>query len=61
MVIILIFKFLIFSSQVPIDEKSHQWFGATVASSGEDGVVVVSFDNEMTILRGATRAVSERT
>ena len=46
MVIILIFKFLIFSSQVPIDEKSHQWFGATVASSGEDGVVVVSFDND---------------
>ena len=31
-------------TQVSIDEKSHQWFGATVASSGEDGVVVVSFD-----------------
>ena len=26
----------------PIDEKSNQWFGATVSSSGEDGVVVVS-------------------
>ena len=24
-----------------IDEKSNQWFGATVSSSGEDGVVVV--------------------
>ena len=27
----------------PIDEKSNQWFGATVSSSGENGVVVVSF------------------
>ena len=26
----------------PIDEKSNQWFGATVTSAGEDGVVVVS-------------------
>ena len=26
----------------PIDEKSNQWFGATVSSSGEDGVIVVS-------------------
>ena len=26
----------------PIDEKSNQWFGATVSSSGENGVVVVS-------------------
>ena len=25
-----------------IDEKSHQWFGATIASSGNDGYVVVS-------------------
>lgn len=25
---------------VPIDEKSNQWFGATVSSSGENGVVV---------------------
>ena len=30
-------------TQVSIDEKSHQWFGATLASSGEDGVVVVGF------------------
>ena len=27
----------------PIDEESNQWFGATVSSSGENGVVVVSF------------------
>ena len=33
---------IMISPQVAIDEKSHQWFGATVASSGEDGVVVVS-------------------
>ena len=26
----------------PIDEKSNQWFGASVSSSGEDGVIVVS-------------------
>ena len=25
-----------------VDEKSNQWFGATVSSSGQDGVVVVS-------------------
>ena len=35
---------IMISPQVAIDEKSHQWFGATVASSGEDGVVVVSCD-----------------
>ena len=28
----------------PIDEKSNQWFGASVSSSGEDGVIVVSDD-----------------
>jgi hypothetical protein len=27
----------------PADEKSNQWFGATVSSSGQDGVVVVCF------------------
>ena len=26
-----------------IDQKSNQWFGATISSSGEDGVIVVSF------------------
>ena len=31
---------------VTIDEKSHQWFGATLASSGEDGVVVVSYQEK---------------
>jgi hypothetical protein len=25
-----------------IDEKSNQWFGATVKSSGEDGIILVS-------------------
>lgn len=25
-----------------MDDKSHQWFGATVHSSGENGVIVVS-------------------
>ncbi len=28
----------------PIDDKSNQWFGATVTSSGEDGVVVVNLN-----------------
>ena len=27
----------------PIDEKSNQWFGASLSSSGEDGVIVVSY------------------
>ena len=37
---------------VTIDDKSHQWFGATVSSSGEDGVVVVSilYSAELKIL-----------
>ena len=26
----------------PIDEKSNQWFGASISSSGDDGVIVVS-------------------
>lgn len=26
-----------------IDEKSNQWFGATVKSSGEDGIILVRF------------------
>ena len=42
--IINIISSIMISPQVAIDEKSHQWFGATVASSGEDGVVVVSCD-----------------
>ena len=25
----------------PIDEKSYQWFGASISSSGDDGVIVV--------------------
>ena len=25
----------------PIDEKSNQWFGASISSSGDDGVIVV--------------------
>lgn len=25
-----------------IDEKSYQWFGATVKTSGEDGIILVS-------------------
>lgn len=25
------------------DDKSNQWFGATVRSSGEDGIVLVSY------------------
>jgi len=28
---------------VPIDDKSKQWFGASVHSSGPDGVIVVRF------------------
>lgn len=28
-----------------IEDKSHQWFGATVQSSGENGVIVVSAAN----------------
>lgn len=27
---------------IQIDSKSRQWFGATVRSSGDDGVVMVS-------------------
>ena len=42
--IVNIISSIMISPQVAIDEKSHQWFGATVASSGEDGVVVVSCD-----------------
>ena len=26
----------------PIDDKSNQWFGASITSSGDDGVIVVS-------------------
>ena len=26
-----------------IDDKSKQWFGASVHSSGQDGIIVVSF------------------
>lgn len=29
-------------SYVPIENKTHQWFGATVASSATNGVIVVS-------------------
>ena len=29
----------------PIDEKSNQWFGASLSSSGDDGVIVVSYIN----------------
>ena len=27
---------------VTIDDKSNQWFGASISSSGDDGVIVVS-------------------
>ena len=30
------------NSEAQIDSKSEQWFGATVRSSGEDGVILVS-------------------
>lgn len=30
-----------------MDDKSHQWFGATVHSSGENGVIVVSKEHFM--------------
>ena len=45
---LIVFYFLFFSGNLvhplgdQVDEKSGQWFGATVRSSGEDGVVVVS-------------------
>jgi hypothetical protein len=31
------------SRGVQVDKKSYQWFGASLATSGENGVVVVSF------------------
>ena len=31
------------ASGVVIDDKSKQWFGASVHSSGPDGIIVVSF------------------
>jgi hypothetical protein len=30
------------ASNGQIDDKSHQWFGASVHSSGQDGIIVVS-------------------
>lgn len=33
-----------------LDSKSYQWFGATVRSSGEDGVIVVSLQVSFLIL-----------
>lgn len=35
------------NSESVLDSKSNQWFGATVRSSGENGVIVVS--NKFTI------------
>ena len=33
------------ASGVVIDDKSRQWFGASVHSSGPDGIIVVSWNN----------------
>ena len=37
-----------------IEDKSHQWFGATVQSSGENGVIVVSAANLFDLLSRST-------
>ena len=31
------------SAFVQVEDKSHQWFGATVRSTGSEGLVVVSY------------------
>lgn len=35
-------KIIIRGQKENIDDKSYQWFGATVHSSGENGAIVVS-------------------
>ena len=42
------------TAYVDIEDKSHQWFGATVQSSGENGVIVVSAANLSDLLSRST-------